>query len=775
MSRFSGFSRRLTFGLVSSLALSTSPAFAGAASDKLADTDLGYVEGALAELQGLSTVLQRRIAPRGMLSDAEAVSRFESAVFEHMVGNYESAAETFFSLVATTVLKNHGLHQDAEWYLAESLYEMGNVASAESAFQVISDDAAHPFREDAVRRLLELYAENRAHEKFDRLFEREIVSGGVDISPVITYSVGKAFWLKGDVPTAQDYFQDVPADTEYFGKARYYLGAILVQAGTESDLKRAADYFRQVSELPVESSQEQQLRDLALLGLGRIYYELGQYTEAATYYDRISGTSLYLDDKLYELVWTFIRQEEYQHALRATEIFLLAFPEHQFAAQLRVIRGRLHYIESEYDSALMTYESILAEYEPVLRRFRDLSKGSDEEVGEHVARIRSLRDQSYFDFSEESDLPPFVVSMLVADEELDRAVDLYADIVDQDESVTASEALIAELDLALAQEGIAASHASTRFEVMKHRVKLARQRALLLEVSEKWLSSRTGASEKARVDGLRQRRVRIGERLSDAEARLSQLDNLFQNLDAQVGADVRSRTELGAEVVALQMKLQDLLDDAGQPLAGAEDEVASVTRELGEAQQMLSERDRRGDESKALLDDFDAYSMPLLTRLNQELDEMWELHQAFQRAAGDDVVHSPLTVRMNAAASSSAAVDDQLEELQLMASDAEQTEISRIRERFAVEKEQVAGQRVELAQTYDEAEAASVALVRAGFGRMEDFFANSMLDADLGVVKVYWSRWVDNGQYRKDVAADQQRLLTELRRRFDLIRQQMGQ
>src|SRR5690606_37661807 len=121
---------------------------------------------------------------------------------------------------------------------------------------------------------------------------------------------------------------------------------------------------------------DRDVSDLALLALGRVRLEQGRFDEAADWYGRVGGDSRFLADKLYELVWTFIRQREavlerladedarmgdaerarldlrarelIKEALRGVEIFLLAYPEHQYTAQLKLIQGHLHMQAIEY-------------------------------------------------------------------------------------------------------------------------------------------------------------------------------------------------------------------------------------------------------------------------------------------------------------------------------------------------------------------------------------------------------------------------------------------
>ena len=69
----------------------------------------------------------------------------------------------------------------------------------------------------------------------------------------------------------------------------------------------------------------------------------------------------------------------------------------------------------------------------------------------------------------------------------------------------------------------------------------------------------------------------------------------------------------------------------------------------------------------------------------------------------------------------------------------------------------------------------SLALTRDGFGRLEDFFAESVLNADMGIVDVYWSQKLEVADEIVRIKEEKDALLTDLQTRFKLIRQKIGE
>lgn len=406
---------------------------------------------------------------RSIISPKVAVSRFEESVYQYMVKDYETAAEGFFILVTTGALVEANLHLDAEWYLAESLQGMENSTTAEAWYHQIADDATNPFRDDAVRRLLEVYAATGRTQEFRDYYDATIARGTVATSDPITYSLAKAFYHQKDLVRAKSSLLEIAPTSPLYRKARYWLGAIAV---VEGNLDEALANFDEVATASVTSPEERDIYDLALLAGARIALERHDYDDAAARYAKVGGDSKYLADKLYEETWTFITHKEElrkklldpdgklsdeerstlqaqetslrQGAQRGVEIFLLAFPEHPYTPQLKLLAGHLQQHAQDWDGALQTYEQVIAEYRPVRERFELLSQDSAA-ASRYLDPLLEYQKTGYF----ETDLPPYALAMLVQDEDIQTAAKMKGTIERQRSNVASSEALIEQINTAI--------------------------------------------------------------------------------------------------------------------------------------------------------------------------------------------------------------------------------------------------------------------------------------------------------------------------------------
>ncbi len=632
------------------------PAFA---AEKL-EPDLARATERVGVVSDRATRLLRAIAPGRAfpLRGEAAIQRYMDCVTFEMLGEHEEAASGLFTLVTTGVLVDAGLHQDAEWSLAESLFNGGNVETAEVRLEGMLADAGHPFRPEAVRTLLEILARQRRTEEFYQLYQQEIASGKVRATDAIIYSVGRSFWIQGTFSRkdAAAQFARLQPESRFYSRAQYFLGTIHTADG---DLASAIPVFENVTKLPIAGTEDRKLHDLAILALGRIYYERGDFLQATTWYNQISGDSPLLDRALYELSWTYIKQSKNADALKAIDIYLLSFPNGDGAAELKVVQGQLNMMEQTWDQALVAFDQVVTEYTPVKEQLGALAR-STEDHDTYFARVVAIGEGTA------TDIPEYARTLILADKELGQAIHLFTELEDQRRDIEYSEALIAELEVALSGAE-AMDLAATQAEIEAVQAECQAQRQNLFALEEEWLGS-IGASNQA-IQDLRRRRT--------------------------------------------------AMPAVGDPAA-----IRSIRADYAVL--------RKGRTSV------------VPTRLDG-------LHGTLDRA------------------------ESELADSKLRLTSPDVEDIGRLRAVFDQEVLNVAGERADRQVTLGRAQTVSVALTREGFGRLEDLFGRSVLAADTGIVDVYWGEKIQTVDSKEELQLQKVDVLADIDRRFDLIRQKMGQ
>jgi len=533
-------------------------------------------------------------AGSGFITDAQALQRYEESLVAYMLEDLNVAASGFFSLVTTGALLGIGLHHEAEWYLAECLFTLGNLTSAEGQYIGIIENDDHPLRADGVRRLLEIYALTGRSEEFAKHYQREIVQGRVKPTDLITYSVAKGFFIQGDYVKAKSNFLELNEESKFYRKALYFLGAVMV---AEANLEEAIPYFEKLATLKVEGvGVENQLRDLSLLALGRLNYELGDFSKAAVYYSEISGDSSYLADKLYELVWAFIKQEEYREALQGVEIFLLGFPQHQYTAQMKLLEGHLHLQQVEYDSALISYENVVRDYLPIREKLADFSRS--EEVAERY--FAEVLGEFEVGGQVGEALPHYALTMLRHDEDLVRGVSLQRDLQQQGISIAQSNELIAALDGILGNVEAIGGFDQLRYDVVLYRSLAVEQKRRLLSEEVSWLRQTSASAVRRELDAFQKQISGVVVDAGDEEGLKSLQALIDKSKTYRSQSSAKNRDLVAARFDGLHTELdfswKRLMDVQGRLGDFEEAEIGRIRGRFSHEVQQVSEQDVSLDE-----------------------------------------------------------------------------------------------------------------------------------------------------------------------------------
>ena len=408
---------------------------ASAASRGVSD-GLTRVDEEVDSLEGRMNRLAREYGERrGLIGADEAVRRYEDAVYTYLIDDYERAAIAFFTLVESEALTTVALHQDSEWYLAECLFQMENWNTALAAYEeIIAEGATHPYLGEAVRRTLEIYGILRDNDRFYSVYRKYVLSGVVPASDGVKYTVAKSFYRQGEWGRAKAMFTELPAKSRWYAQARYFTGTILA---AEGEFEAALNEFRRVEQVKGGDSR---LAELVFLAIGRIQYELGNYTAAVESYQRVPSSSPYFADQLYEITWTYIKQAAWQEAIDSVEIFTVAFPEHPYTVRMRLVEGHLHRKSAQFERALATYESVVEEYSPVRAQLLSLEndRQSPFDFFERLVNDETLDVSGVL-------LPSYATELLVEHEGLRRAVAVRQELVQQAGTLETSEAVIADV------------------------------------------------------------------------------------------------------------------------------------------------------------------------------------------------------------------------------------------------------------------------------------------------------------------------------------------
>jgi len=712
---------------------------------------------------------------RGLLGALEAEQRYEDAVYRFMIEDYEKAALNFHTLVESSALTSVEYSQDADWYLAESLFELRNYVSAVAAYERILDEGpSHLFFDDAVRRQLEIFGIIHDNDKFYEVYKAYILSGRVTATDEVKYTVAKSFYRQAEIVRAKSMFAEMGPESSMFGRSRYFLGTILA---AEGEFQAAISEFETVAAL--EESENSEVVELAWLALGRLYYETEDYEKATDYYQRIGSRSDYFVDQLYELVWTYIKREQWEDALRYVEIFLIAFPEHHNALKLKLHQGDLHMKAAAYEKALAAYDSVVREYMPVHGRVAGMSTDR--------ARVKDflerLINEDVFKASD-FDLPDYAVDLLINDNAVGRVVSAKRELRRQDTELDDASVLVDEISGILRAEnpGIG-TFGRGRMEVRRVSDDGLLVRSLLVDLEIDYLAENSHESKVDAVLAFRPLWEMLRERTDEVITLETKRADELQAYNEQVRNVQRQAFDLARVSKDLETQRSAtrlILEEQGENLSKkerleVEAGLAKLERELEEIKAKLAQVQSAGTRQSILDDIPEVRAEDTDKQRNLIASDYEELH--------DDLAGYRASIVDAGASSFFTSTSDMWERVERLdnvanttltkLNAAEKIELGVVRKLLEQERKSVVGLISDVSETGAETEVLSYDIAETGLTKLEDELQDSIMNADRGIVDVYWVRKIEVADEMTRLSKERGMRRQELEDRFELIHQKV--
>jgi tetratricopeptide (TPR) repeat protein len=351
------------------------------------------------------------------------------------------------SIFLTDIVDNfpgHIAYPDALYLLGESLFHAGDYLGARSSFRGLLEHSDEPrYRSrlpGALARLIEIAIRIRNFDGIDHYLERLSRLPASDVTAATLYLRAKYLYSQAvpgdslsdpDAPLPQPdpqkleaaltAFDAVPDANPFALQARYYSGVIQTLRGQYNP---AIEAFKRATALKPKDEAQSAVYELAVLALGRLYYETSQTGPAIEAYQRIPRTSPNFETALYEIAWAYIRMGDSINAERSLEVLSVAAPDSQYLPDALVLRGNLLLRDGRFDAASAVFAQVTKEFQPVRDQLDQLLA----EKGDARAYFRDLVKQNLTNFDEQAFLPPLALRWSRIEGDTKRAIQAVGDL-----------------------------------------------------------------------------------------------------------------------------------------------------------------------------------------------------------------------------------------------------------------------------------------------------------------------------------------------------------
>ncbi|MEE2829551.1 MAG: tetratricopeptide repeat protein [Myxococcota bacterium] len=781
-----------------------SPAAVFEGDMSLIETELNGVERRVSSLRADVSAGSLTRSPR-IINE-----RFTEAKYAYLVEDYDRCALLLYSLLENRDLELNPRRPEAQWYLAECLFQDGNLEVARKQFQGIVDTGGiHPFYGDSLLKLIEIFGRTGDTDRFNEYYNR-FVRSSMDSSPTslrIRYEMGKSLYRQGKLRDSMSIFGGFPRGSTYTPQARYFSGVILVAEGqslredgdlpgAEQRFQQAIVVFREVLTLPASTPEHAQVRDLCVLAVGRLRYEMGDIPAAIEEYSKIDLDSDYYADALYEMIWAnieaasqleladqavtvgetavFERTRKFQEALRAIEIFNLAFPNDARLPTLRLLGGHVRVRMEKFDEAVERYSD-------ASEHFRALKDVVDEVVAsgtDPMVYFNQLVGEEYL-VEAALTIPVSARRQARSDERVASAVAVSRDLYRQQDDIEDAADVLDLLEEALYQKdsaGLIQTYRINRQQLASAEAAGLLLRSRLIDVEANLLESLLPAGAVAELRVLlaeEQTALEAASSLSSQRQEALQRQGVF-NLQAQAVETRVYHVELAVkDLLGRLSALEEYLVDARQRGEKERDEELEARDTIEEERSRLTELRTGLHELKKRLEPR-VLTAPMaslvvsdesgrgslarsgLGRLERKLTELR------RQASGS----ADLFARLDGARNRLVALEQVATTTRELMDRAEFLEVDEIKKEVAYQRREVSsldaqGNRIEQAN-----QRVSGRIGEQAFVDVAAFYEDMLTRADMGIADVYWYRKESTAKSRVALSREKVRRLKALQEAF---------
>ncbi len=296
--------------------------------------------------------------------------------------DYVRAASGFFQSYSN--FRDAGERAKAEWGLAESLKGANLLYSASKFYSIIvkrGPSRNNPFFRQAMEELGKINSTlSLGQSHIVQLFTNKIDTSYVPgpARGFYFYYLGVEAFIKQRFEKAAEYFQRVPSGSPYGIGAQFYLGVISNLSGKHS---RGVDYFERVISALGRSEDRAEMREQALMNIGRILYETRRYRESIRFYRQIPRDSDNWLDALWEASWAFFIMQNHNeslgniHTIHSPFFINRFYPESYILQAINFLRlCRYNQVKESIKSFHERYGSVYRDIQSMLDRHQGDSK-----------------------------------------------------------------------------------------------------------------------------------------------------------------------------------------------------------------------------------------------------------------------------------------------------------------------------------------------------------------------------------------------------------------
>jgi tetratricopeptide (TPR) repeat protein len=295
--------------------------------------------------------------------------------------------------------------QRGEFFMGKTLYQMGFYAGSLAYFdRIVKAGDAHTYHGATLKWLAAL---SRVLPETSGILQK---IGSYDAAALndpslksvhdeLLFLLGRNHYNRGgegDFDKAIALFRQVPRDSEFFIKAKFFEGVTYVR---KYQGKPAVDAFKEILLIGEERPQQYRAddvdnyRELAQLEMARVFYSTQQFDTSIKYFEKLDQNSLDWPESLFEASWAYFMKTLNSKALGNIHTLNAPYFENQFFPESVLLKAVIYFKYCLYDQAEESVADFNDKYNPLTKNLTDLVAKYDDnaEFYEYVKKVKASK------------------------------------------------------------------------------------------------------------------------------------------------------------------------------------------------------------------------------------------------------------------------------------------------------------------------------------------------------------------------------------------------
>ncbi|MFY0567964.1 tetratricopeptide repeat protein [Archangium lansingense] len=318
---------------------------------------------------------------------AQDMTAYNQALATFNAGKLDLAAPLFFDLAANAM--DADMRARSEYYLAQTYARKNLPISALVTYAaIVNAGPEHPFYLQALEGLVDvqqkLNEQNLVPNILDKAYTPQVQDKWVrlprEVLARIHYLVATIRQRRGRFEEARALLEAVPPDSRVYARARYLLGVVLAdphfpgRPGEADALDGAAlSAFKGALDAKAPQIAHDEVKQLSLLGMGRLHYGRHEYPQAVSAYEALPRYARFWDQALFENGFARFQNEDFGGALGSLQALHAPQFEGAFQPESWVLKATVYYYSCLFDEVKTTLAAYEQLYDPMAKQLEPFS------------------------------------------------------------------------------------------------------------------------------------------------------------------------------------------------------------------------------------------------------------------------------------------------------------------------------------------------------------------------------------------------------------------